>query len=348
MSGTIATRVLGRTALAVTELGFGAAPLGGFRGAVAAADAAGALDEAWDGGVRYFDTAPFYGYGRSELAVGALLRERPRDAFVVSTKVGRVLRRYDPARRSPAHRPGGLPFDADYDYGYDGTMRSIEQSMLRTGLDRFDVLLVHDLDAFIHTVPADLERYYAVAVEGGFRALRELRDAGVIRAFGAGLNEAATCARVMRDADPDCVLLAGRLTLLDQDALDEVVPLAREKRIALIAGGPFNSGILAAEPAPGAAYHYAAAPPAIVERARDWSRLARSHGVPLQAAALRFALLWPEVAAIIPGARSRAEMHAILDWHGVQVPDGLWSDARALGYLGESVPIPAPPRRSAP
>ncbi|GIK86161.1 MAG: L-fucose dehydrogenase [Betaproteobacteria bacterium] len=329
----IARRRLGRTAVHVTELGFGAAPLGGFRGAVPQADAMGALDAAWDGGIRYFDTSPFYGYGRSELRVGALLRDRPRDAYVISTKVGRVLRPFDAQRRSPGWRAGGLPFDADFDYGYDGAMRSVEQSMLRTGIPRFDVLLVHDLDTFIHKDPDAFEDHYRTALDGALRALHDLRAQGVTRAIGAGMNEAPTTARLLRDADLDCVLLAGRLTLLDQTACDEVVPLCAARGVALVAGGPFNSGILAAPAVPGAAYHYATAPDDVVLRARALERLAAEHGVPLPAAALAFALTCPVVASVIPGPRSAAEQAQILDWHRTPIPAAFWRDAVSAGFV---------------
>jgi D-threo-aldose 1-dehydrogenase len=329
----IAQRRLGRTAVHVTELGFGAAPIGGFRGAVPEVEAMGALQAAWNGGIRYFDTSPFYGYGRSELRVGALLRDHPRDDYVISTKVGRVLRPFDPKQRTPGWRAGGLPFDADFDYGYDGTMRSIEQSMLRTGIPRFDVLLVHDLDTFIHKDRDAFERHYRSAMAGAVRALHDLRAQGVIRAIGAGMNEAPTTARLLRDTDLDCVLLAGRLTLLDQTACDEVVPLCAARGVALIAGGPFNSGILAAPAAPGAAYHYATAPDDVVLRARALERLAGAHGIPLPAAALAFALTCPAVASVIPGPRTAAEQTQVLDWYRTPIPAAFWHDAAAQGFV---------------
>jgi D-threo-aldose 1-dehydrogenase len=320
----ISRRRLGRTDLMVTELGFGSAPLGGFRGPVHEREAMATLDAAWAGGVRYFDSAPFYGYGRSELRIGALLRDRSRDSFVVSTKVGRVLRPFDPARASPGHRTGGLPFDADFDYSYEATLRSVEQSLLRTGLTRFDILLVHDLDTFVHRDSAVMEHHYAVAMDGALRALHELRDAGLVRAIGVGLNEASTAARLLRDTDLDCVLLAGRYTLLDRSAEEEVLPICRSRGIAFIAGGPFNSGILAAPRRPGAPFHYAAAGSSVIARAAKLDELAHAHGIPLQAAALQYALRRPEVAAVIPGAMSAAEQMQILAWYHVTVPESFW------------------------
>jgi D-threo-aldose 1-dehydrogenase len=331
----IPRRRLGRSAVQVSELGFGTAPLGGFRGSVHERESLATLEAAWAGGVRYFDTAPFYGYGRSELRLGALLRDRNRNSFVVSTKVGRVLRPFDPERASPFHRSGGLPFDADYDYGYDATMRSVEQSLLRTGLARLDILLIHDLDAFIHRDSHALEQHYREAMSGAVRALHALRHSGVVGAIGAGLNEAATCARLLHDTDFDCVLLAGRLTLLDRSAEDEVLPICRARGIAFVAGGPFNSGILAAPHRPDVAFHYAAARSEVLMKARALEIIARDYGVPLQAAALQFALQYSEVAAVIPGAMSANEQMQILAWYHTDVPLAFW-DAVAKHSISAS------------
>lgn len=262
---------------------------------------------AFDGGARYFDTAPFHGYGRAELRVGELLRDLPRTSYVLSTKVGRTMRPIRSAPLDASHRLGGLPFTADYDYSYYGTMRSVEQSMIRTGISTFDMLLVHDLHCFIHMDSVELERHYASAIGGAFRALAQLKRNGIVRAVGGGVNEAPLCARLIRDTDLDCVLLAGRYTLLDQTACDEVIPLCEARGIALIAGGPFNSGILAATPQAGVAYHYSAAPPEVIERAICLDAIEVEHGTTLHAAALQFPLNSPVVAAVIPGARSVVE-----------------------------------------
>jgi D-threo-aldose 1-dehydrogenase len=329
----IATRPLGRTGLRVTELGFGTAPLGGFRGRVPEREGTATLEEAWAEGIRYFDTAPFYGYGRAELLTGQLLRDFPRDDYVVSTKVGRVLRPLRDASAPPEHRHGGLDFTADFDYSYEGVMRSVEQSMLRTGLTRFDVLLVHDLDTFIHRERAALEHHYAIALDGAFRALAALRQQGIVRAIGVGVNEPTTCARLLRDADLDCVLLAGRFTLLDQTACDEVMPLCRQRGVAMIAGGPFNSGILATTPREGAAYHYGAVPREVLERARSLDAAAQRHGVTLPAAALQFALRSSLVAAVIPGARSLSEQRAIRDAYDAAIPSAFWQEIVDQGLV---------------
>jgi D-threo-aldose 1-dehydrogenase len=210
-------------------------------------------------------------------------------------------------------------------------MRSVEQSLLRTGLARFDILLIHDLDTFVHRDATEFERHYAIAQEGAVRALHELRDAGVVQAIGAGLNEARTCARLLRDSDLDCVLLAGRLTLLDRSAQEEVLPLCRSRGIALIAGGPFNSGILAAPAAPGVPFHYAPAQPEVIARARALEQLARDHHIPLPAAALQYALRVSEVASVIPGAKSASEQMQILAWYHTVVPESFWEAVDAAG-----------------
>lgn len=337
-AGAINVRALGRTGLELTELGFGSAPLGGFRGAVNEHDAITTLQHAFAGGIRYFDTAPFYGYGRAELRVGALLRDLPRSSYRISTKVGRVTRPLW-GGAPDGHRAGGLPFAAEFNYTYDGTMRSLEQSMLRTGITTFDMALVHDLDTFIHKERAEFEHHYATAINGAMRALQELKAAGVIRAIGIGLNEAPTCARFIRDADLDCVLLAGRYTLLDLTACDEVVPLCKSKGIGLIAGGPFNSGILAGIPGPGSAYHYADAPRDVIAKALRLHELAEVHGTSLHAAALRCALMSSVVSSVIPGARDVREVDAVLASHGSRVPAAFWTAAQQAGLLREDMSI---------
>jgi D-threo-aldose 1-dehydrogenase len=211
--------------------------------------------------------------------------------------------------------------------------------MLRTGITTFDMVLVHDLDTFIHTEPAEFKHHYATAIGGAMRALQELKGAGVIRAIGIGLNEAPTCARFIRDAELDCVLLAGRYTLLDQSACDEVVPLCKLKGIGLIAGGPFNSGILAGIPGPGSAYNYADAPRDVIAKALCLREIAKVHGTSLHAAALRCALTSSVVTSVIPGARDAHELDAVLASHGSRVPAEFWTAAQQAGLLREDMSI---------
>jgi D-threo-aldose 1-dehydrogenase len=339
----IRTRRLGRTAIEVTEIGFGAAPIGGFRATIPETEAQALLDAAWDGGMRYFDTSPYYGYGRSELRVGHALRQRPRGEFVISTKIGRVMRVMRPGETPPADlRENGLPGLAPvYDYTYDGVMRSLEQSWLRTGLSRIDIVLVHDIDFWTIRDRALLDERFRTLMEGGYRALDELRGAGVIGAFGAGLNEADMCLRFARAGDFDCMLLAGRYTLLEQGALEEFMPHAAAKGIGVIIGGPYNSGILTGAAAGRPTYDYAAAPAPLLEKARRLEAVCNRHAVPLAAAALQFPLAHPAVSAVIPGALSVAEVEQNLAHLRRPVPGALWQELKAEGLLAAAAPTPA-------
>jgi D-threo-aldose 1-dehydrogenase len=336
-------RRLGGTALEVTALGFGAAPIGGFRAMIPEAEAQALLEAAWDGGVRFFDTSPFYGYGRSELRVGHALRQRPREAFVLSTKIGRVMHALRPGEAPPPDlRQGGLPgFVPAFDYSYDGVMRSLEQSCLRLGIARIDVLLIHDVDFWTIRDRAVLEERFRAVMEGGYRALHELRAAGVIGAIGCGLNEADMCLRFARAGDFDCMLLAGRYTLLEQGALDAFLPYCTERGMSVVVGGPFNSGILAGEVKEGAPYDYVAAPAPVVEKARRIEAVCHRHGVALPAAALQFPLAHPAVCSVIPGALARREVEQNLAHLRQLIPAALWAELKAEGLLDSAAPVPA-------
>jgi D-threo-aldose 1-dehydrogenase len=335
-------RRIGGTALHVTALGFGAAPIGGFRATIAEAQAQSLLDAAWEGGVRFFDTSPFYGYGRSELRVGHALRQRPRAEFVLSTKIGRVMRPLLPGEAPPADlRANGLPgFVPRFDYTYDGVMRSLEHSHLRLGLDRIDVALIHDIDFWTIRDQAVLEDRFRTVMEGGYRALHRLREQGVIGAIGCGLNETDMCLRFARAGDFDCMLLAGRYTLLEQGALAEFLPYCATRGMSVILGGPFNSGILAGAVKDGAPYDYVAAPPDIVARARRIEAVCTRHDVPLPAAALHFVLAHPVVCSVIPGALSRAEVEANIAHLRRAIPAALWGELKAEGLLDPAAPVP--------
>jgi D-threo-aldose 1-dehydrogenase len=262
-----ATRKLGSAPLGVTQLGLGCGPLGGFRRAISEAEAQAIVGTAYDAGARLFDTAPLYGSGRSELRLGQALRQLPRDSLAISTKVGRWLAPRRPGQSYPDIRSGGLDFVPTYDVSYDGVMRAIEQSHCRLGLAAIDILLIHDIDAYTHGREA-FEEQYRTALEGAYPALDELRRAGVIKAVGIGVNEVEPCLRFARDADLECILLAGRYTLLEQGALDELLPLCLKKNIGVVIGGPFNSGILALGAAEHATYNGRPAPPDVLERLR--------------------------------------------------------------------------------
>jgi D-threo-aldose 1-dehydrogenase len=311
----------------VTRLGLGTAPLSGLFRPVAEADALGAFDAAWDLGLRFFDTAPLYGYTLGELRTGKALRDKPRSDFAVATKVGRLLRADAPPE------PGQAYFDTPalnpvFDYSYDGVMRSVEESRARLGFERLDVLHIHDPDT-----------HFDEALDGAFRALDRLRADGEIGAVGAGMNQAEMLTEFARRADFDCFLLAGRYTLLDQVALKELLPLCVERGIAIIAGGTLNSGILG-DPQPGAKYNYADAPAPVLERARRLRAVCERHGVPLRAAALQFPLGHPAVACVVVGCISAAEMQDSVRMFETAIPPELWADLKAERLLPEEAPTP--------
>ena len=330
-------RRLGRSAVEVTALGFGGAPLGNLFAPVAADDARRAVAAAYDAGLRYFDTAPLYGHGLSEERMGEVLRARPRAEYVLSTKVGRLL---EPGTPAPGAYVGLPPRVPRFDYSETGALRSMTESLGRLGLERVDVLYIHDIDAFTHGAEGAAARF-GEAMAGAFRALERLRREGTIGAIGVGVNEWQACQRAAEAGDFDAFLLAGRYSLLEQTALDTFLPLCQRRGIGVVVGGPFNSGILATGPVPGARYDYAPAPPPILERARRLERVCLSHGVPLAAAALRFPLAHPAVASVIPGARSAAEVGANLALLRRPIPAGLWRDLKTERLLRADAPTPA-------
>jgi len=334
------TRELGRTGLPLTQLGMGSAPLADLWTKLPEAQAEAALAAAWQGGVRYFDTAPWYGNTLAEQRVGHFLRQQPRDDFALSTKVGRVYRR----SRGPHDPPigpwaGGLPFVLRFDYGYDGIMRSYEDSLHRLGLARVDLLVIHDLDFGYHGDEAGVARGFR-QLEDGWRALAELKAAGEIEGIGAGINEGPMMGRFLERHDLDFFLVAMPYTLLDQGPLDDALPRCVERGIGIVIGSPFASGILATGPVPGARYNYAEAPPEIMEKARRIEAVCARLDVALPAAALQFPLGHPMVAAVIPGGVSAAEVERNLGHFRAPIPAGLWVDLKAEGLLHPDAPVP--------
>jgi D-threo-aldose 1-dehydrogenase len=326
-------RRLGRSPVHVTELSFGGAAIGNLYTEVSEDDARAAVDAAWAGGIRTFDTAPHYGLGLSERRLGDALRDRPRDEYVICTKVGRLL---DPAPggmaggESAGGRVPGGPADGDtegfavtaryvrrFDFSADGVTRSLEASLARLGLDRVDIALIHDPDD--HAEQAFREAY---------PALEKLRAAGVVRAIGAGMNQAELLTRFVTDTDVDVVLVAGRYTLLDQSAVAELLPAALRRGVSVIAGGVFNSGVLAA-PGAGATYDYQVAPAALLERAGRLEETCARFGVPLRAAAARFPLTHPAVASVLIGARNAGEIADALRLRTLDIPAVLWESLAA-------------------
>lgn len=326
----IGTTRLGRTNLHVTRLGLGTAPLGGLYRTVGEAQAVDTVHRAWQLGLRLFDTAPLYGSGLAERRLGAGLAGRVRDEYVLATKVGRRLVPHgsvaDPAVQDIYVEDSGL--DPVFDFSYDGTLRSIDDSLGRLGVDRIDIAHIHDPD-----------EHYAAALDGSYRALHELRAQGVIGAVSVGMNQSAMLARFARDADFDCFLLAGRYTLLDTGALDDLLPVAAEKGIAIIAGGVYNSGLLA-DPRPGATFDYLPAPAEVLDRTRRIGAVCARYGVPLAAAAIQFPLGHAAVASVAIGARSVAEIEENAAMFTHPIPSALWSELKAEKLLPEGVPTP--------
>jgi D-threo-aldose 1-dehydrogenase len=328
-------RKLGRAGLTVGPHGFGAAPIGNLGRVVPEDEWPGAVPAAWDAGVRYFDVAPHYGLGLAECRLEAGLDGRPRNDFIVSTKVGRLLR----PDANPAGRLDDEGFDVPAshvrvrDYSRDGVLRSLEASLARLNLDYVDILFVHDPDDF-----------YEEALDGAFPALEELRAQGVIRSYGAGMNQPQMLADFVRNTDLDVVMLAGRYTLLDQSGLDDLLPTCQERGVSVVAAGVFNSGVLALDrPLPDATYDYLPAPREVVDRANRIADVCESHGVPLPAAAAQFPLGHPSVATVCLGARSGTQVRRNAALFETDIPASLWTDLVGAGLIAAAVPSPCPP-----
>ncbi|WJF91799.1 aldo/keto reductase [Paraburkholderia bonniea] len=348
MSGsrTRQRRYVGRSAVQLTGLGLGSAALGGLYRDLAARDAHAAVDAAWDAGIRYFDTAPHYGHTKAERRLGDALQRYPRADYVLSTKVGR---RYVP-RTTPYDGSEGwdnpLPFEARYDYTYDGIFRSFEDSQQRLGIVEIDLVLIHDIGHMTHG--EHHPHYWQQLIKGGgFRALERLRDSGAVKAIGLGVNESAVILAAMDECDLDCALLAGRYTLLEQAALDELLPACSARQISVILGGAFNSGILAHGITPARTYagalkfNYANAPASVIERVAQLEVICRQHEVPLAAAALQFPYAHPAVVSVLSGARSVAEVCENQNSFEHPLPAGFWSALRDAGLIDARAPLPA-------
>lgn len=332
---------LGRTGMHVTRLAFGGASIGGLFADVDDHEAIGTVRHAWDIGIRTFDTAPLYGYGASERRMGVALRDRPRNDYVLSTKVGRLVREekdigpgadIDPQRlgdRDDAFYARRRPVRLVFDYSADGVRRSLEESLERLGLDRIDIAFIHDPDD-----------HWEAAIEGAWPALARLRSQGVIRAVGAGMNQAPMLERFARETDMDVVLLANRYTLLDQSALATVLPVCLERGVAVLVAGVMNSGILA-DPRPGRTFDYAPAPPEILARARRLGEVCARYGVPLRAAAMQFPLAHPAVASLVAGVRSIAHLDDYPAMLAHPIPTDVWAELREEGLIAPEAPVPS-------
>jgi D-threo-aldose 1-dehydrogenase len=321
----------GSRRIAIPQLGFGG---GSAYGANADRAADALLHDAYARGFRYFDTAPFYGHGLSEHRFGLALRHYPRDEFLLSTKVGRMLR----PRRDATPAPDELPFDIVYDYTHDGVLRSIEDSLQRLGMSRIDIVFIHDVSPRWHG--DDYEPRFREAMDGAHRALARLRAEGAIGAFGVGVKDADVCLRFARAGDFDCFMLAGGYTLLEHRALDAFLPYCEARHIDVVLASPFNSGVLAVGDAPGATYFYAPAPPSVRERTRLLQAICARYAVPLGAAALQFPLAHPAIVSAVAGYRSTAEIETNLAWSAMPIPAALWDELKAQRLLPPDAPVP--------
>jgi len=327
-------RPVGTTTLKISALGVGGAPLGGNFSNVSHNDGLDVVNAAFDAGISFVDTAPFYGFGRSERAVGDAIRGRD---YTLSTKVGRML--VPGAHPNPFAEAGmndPLPFHPVYDYTYDGVMRSFEDSKQRLGLDRIDILLAHDIGEMQHGAELNA-RYFKELTDGGYKAMDELRRNGDVHAIGLGVNESAICMAALDIGDWDTFLLAGRYTLLEQDPLDDLIPACTDKGTTLIIGGPFNSGILVGRES----WNYAKAPPEIAQKVKKIDDICADHGAELAVAALQFPLAHPVVCSVVPGARNGNEMQGILNWAAASTPSGLWSDLQSAELIHPDAPVPS-------
>jgi D-threo-aldose 1-dehydrogenase len=325
-------KILGSTNLQVTRMGLGCAALGGLYGEIPDEQAYAVVQQALDLGINLFDTAPLYGSGRSEQRVGQVLSKVPRDSFVLCTKVGRVLDPVEPGDRDRGQDifENPPPFKPVFDFSHDGVMRSFDESLQRLQLDRIDVLHIHDPDD-----------HYDDAIRGAYPAIAKLREQGLISGVSAGMNQWEMLAEFARDGDFDCFLLAGRYSLLEQESLDELLPLCAEKNIGILAGGTYNSGILAKGAREGAKFNYADAPTEVIAKAQKLEQVSERHGVDIKAAASQFALAHPVVTAIIPGTRRPERVVENFELLQVEIPADYWAELKAENLIRPDAPVPA-------
>jgi D-threo-aldose 1-dehydrogenase len=324
---------IGRTDLLAPRVGLGTAVLGNFQQALSDEDAIAVIDRALAKGIRYLDTAPLYGHGLAEQRIGRAITTVPRDELIISTKVGRLLR--DGAPRDESQYHNGVPFYLDvpsagpvWDFTYDGVRRSVEESLQRLGVERFNILHLHDPD-----------NHLAEAASTGYRALADLRSEGAVGAIGAGMNSSRPLADLVRACDLDVVLLAGRYTLLDQTSMNDLMPVCAERGVSVVVGGVFNSGVLI-DPTPGAHFNYIPAEDPVLAKASAIQSVCHKYGVPMAAAAIQFPLAHPSVCTVLIGARTVDELDMDLSLFDVEIPAELWADLRLEGLLTDDIPTP--------
>ena len=326
--------------ISFTEMGMGTAPLGNLYRPISERDAQSTLEAAWKAGIRYFDTAPFYGLGLAENRLNTFLRGRKRSEYVVSTKVGRLLRVCEPEKRAAIGKFFATPSRAEvFDYTYDGIMRSLEFSLERLGLDHVDILYVHDVDVFTHGSEAARDAHVKTLMGSGYKALQKLRDEKAIKAFGAGVNEWQVCETLAAQGDFDLFLLAGRYTLLEQEALNSFLPLCEKRGMGIVLGGAYNSGILATGAKNGAVYNYDPAPKHILDRVRKIEAVCKAHKVKLPEAALRFPVKHPSVVSLITGMVTPKEVALNVKTLSAKIPKALWKNLKAQGLMHAGAPV---------
>jgi D-threo-aldose 1-dehydrogenase len=341
MRGAMNERRIGRTNLSVSELGFGGAPLGNMFRTLDDASALAAVEASAACGIHYFDTAPMYGLGLSEVRLGQAIKPMVREEIVISSKVGRTLTPVDPSQVTPGIWDQPLPMRADIDFSYDAVMRSFESTLKRLDTPFVDMLAIHDPDEA--AVSAGLDPYsrshFKAAMDGAYPALYELRRRGLINGIGVGITQWQMLCDFAVAGDFDYFLLAGRYTLLDQESLDRLLPLCEQRGISLVIGGPYNSGILATGAVPGATYNYRPAAPPILEKVAKIQAVCKRHNISLQAAALQFPLHHPLVASVIPGARSITEVEHNIGLLSEPIPAEFWAELKAEKLLDERAPV---------
>jgi D-threo-aldose 1-dehydrogenase len=331
-------RQLGNTSLTVTELGFGGASIGNLYIPCTNQAVFDVLSTSWDLGIRYFDTAPEYGNGLSERRMGDMLRDMHRDEYVLSTKVGDLLYAIHDQLPPINKFINKLPFHLTYDYSYDGVMRGFEDSLQRLGLNRIDILLVHDLDPVIHD-QKQFQQHFKTYIEGGYKALSQLRDEGIIQAIGLGVKQWEVCSLAMKHGDYECFMLQGNYTLLEQPALDGFMADCIKKQISILLAGPYASGILATGPVKGAYFHHSEANDAILKRVQLIQDICDAYDTPIQAAAIQFPLHHPAVASVVVGSASAQSMRDNVKYLRFNVPLALWEELKSAGIIPKHAPI---------
>ena len=333
------TAQIGKCKIPATNFGFGTAPLGNMFAKVTEQDAWTTMQAVWDAGFRVFDTAPFYGYGLAEHRLGDFLRTKPRDEYLLSTKVGRMLVPRCGKEPLDTFFQSDYPFDPVYDYTYDAAMRSFEDSLQRLGLDQIDILLIHDVDQ--HTHGDKQPEVFQTAMDGAALALKKLRDEGVVGAIGMGLNNWEPQQKALESFDFDTFLLAGRYTLLEQEAAKTFLPLCVERNVKILIGSVFNSGLLVAQDFDNATWNYQPAPKAQIDHAKALNEVCKAHDVDLAAAALQFASAHPAVGTVLVGARSKSEVEDAAKWSNQEIPTAMWEELIEKQLIPQDAPVPS-------